>query len=851
MSSRPCLPTIVFVVLAFCPQVLWGAEPLQAEADLCPETADFQETGREFVIDDVWFQGCFHNAFEGLPVKEEDGSFKAGKQGIQKTKGILTGAGSSTSAMHVEFELKEAPGGPVQLAITGLDDSADTENEVVVEINGATIGKALRVPKNRTFESGIKNDRYLIGWGEERITVPEGILRKGKNTLSIANTTSCFDVPTWNYVAIDQIGLMFPKEAVLRIPKLSRMPVLYYGLSYGPEVNAWPAVNLGNRITLVESTPLQTNFFVTLPADKPLGKEGPLTDQAKKLTRNVVLHLETDADLQVLNAEGSVVAAKSVSGKAQYALPLTRLGSFETPHPSQGATVFIRGGKPFEGKSMKAWVSIDDVPYRETVYELRNIALKPLKDRDALDFDLGIWGGQIPEEGKSMQEYIAAARAAGFNELFTGDKQELNTSLKKAGFKVFPRYGWFGHQFKVSEDLAKYAAIDAAGKPMPKDFCPLAILENPEHPELGKFFQRARDNARQSDIDGICVDYETAPVWCYCDKCLAKFEEETGRSKVDRKDIVLGGALEEEFMDSGRRRNRDLLAKVKEVIQKENPKLKYHSLASASDIPSYWFDGRTGGRHSVRELAKFADAIYASAYFYEVPGGIKSVLPIIRTVKGYAHESGREVGTYLISPVATTISEFPRYRGTWMKPDFTKMLIQVAGLGGARGVLLFRGDCLDGEYFQACQEAIRSLLAVHPYIEKGIDRSDELTVTPVAGEARVFDTEIAQHLLSRMVWHPSEDYEFDAIQLLENTAGKKRLMAFFNYSSRPRDYQVAVRGLFDPEYQLTDFTTKESLGTLGRIPLEAGKWKVSVPARSCRFVELTASDLPKNSHPSP
>lgn len=836
MTYHSLLPTVVLIGISIVSRTLFGVEPTRAGGDLSPEAADFQEKGREFVVDDVWFQGCYHNAFEGQSVQGEDGVWKPGEQGIQRTKAILTGDGSTTSTMSLTFELGEAPKGPVKLIVTGLDDTATPINELSVSVNDQVVEKALHFPNNRSADNGIKNDRYLMGWEEKTLTIPTGVLRKGKNTLTITNTTSCFESETWNYAVVDQVKLAFPAEVDFRIAKLGRLPVLYYGLNYGPEVNAWPAVNLDNRITLLEGAPLQVGFFVTLPAEKLLGKEGPLADQAKKLTREVVLHLETDADFQVLAADGSPAARTD----GEYKFPLSRLVKFETPHPAQGVTLFFRGGKPFDGKSLKAWVTIDGVPYRETTYQLRTIALQPLKDRDTLKFDLGIWGGQIPSEEKAMQEYIAAARNAGFNQLFTGENQGLNTALKKAGFHVYPRYGWFGHQFKVTEELAKFAAIDPKGQPMPKDFCPLAILENPEHPELGKFFKRAQDNARQTDIDGICVDYETAPVWCFCDKCLAKFREETGQPKVVREDIVPEGAQAEAFADYGRRRNRDLLAKVKEIIQKENPKLEYHSLASASDIPSYWYDGRTGGRHSIKELTTFADAIYASGYFYEVPGGLKSVIPIIDTVTGFAHDSGREVGTYMISPVATTIGEFPRYRGTWMKPDFTKMLIQLAGLGGGRGVLLFRGDCLDGAYFEACREAMASLLGARKYMETGINRSYEATMTPVPVEDRVFDTEVAQHLLARLVWRPSEAYEYDVIQLLENTVGRKRLVALFNYSSQPREYNVAIRGLFDPEYDLEDFTSKESLGTLGRIALEEGRWKVKVPARSCRLVEITA-----------
>jgi hypothetical protein len=38
-----------------------------------------------------------------------------------------------------------------------------------------------------------------------------------------------------------------------------------------------------------------------------------------------------------------------------------------------------------------------------------------------------------------------------------------------------------------------------------------------------------------------------------------------------------------------------------------NPDLRYFSLASAYDMPAYWWDGRVSGRFSIREMVKFAD----------------------------------------------------------------------------------------------------------------------------------------------------------------------------------------------------------------------------------------------------
>lgn len=132
-----------------------------------------------------------------------------------------------------------------------------------------------------------------------------------------------------------------------------------------------------------------------------------------------------------------------------------------------------------------------------------------------------MWGGQTPNEPEALDRYISMIQGAGFNHMFTGNNPDLNLKLKQAGFDVYPRFGWFGNQFTIADKDQHMAAIGKDGKPLPKDFCPLQILAHPEHPELGRFFKQAADLSALPNIDGICVDFETAPVWCWCDTCLA------------------------------------------------------------------------------------------------------------------------------------------------------------------------------------------------------------------------------------------------------------------------------------------------------------------------------------------
>lgn len=789
-------------------------------------------TGASIELDDAFFTGCFHNAFEGLVVKQADGSLKSGEQGIQRTKGVLFGADTSYNRMTARFRPDKLPKGNVTLVLSGLDDHFVPVNQLKVTFND----REWKLPGtfNNNDVSGTKNPRYLVGWKELRATIPAEWWRDGENTLAIENTTSVLTSDHWNYAFIDLMRFEFGTEMSLRVTK-PETPVYYYGLTEGVEVNLWPAINLHNRICLVTDSALEFNFFVTYPKEKPLGRE---TEPNPK--RKITLHLLADPGIEITDLAGQPLAGSVEDGREHFTNSIERAVNFATPHPSQGVRLLLRARAPFEGKTLTAWCSVDGVDYPTRTFPVRAVKLDPLPTPTG-DFRLSLWGGGIPSESTQRQEYVRLLKHAGFNRMFTGDDEGLNRTLKAEGFQVYPRFGWFGRKYDVTADKASLAAIDATGKPVKNDFCPLAILENADDPVLGRHFLTAKKMSTSPSIDGLCVDYETAAVWCWCDRCLALFEKETG-IKASRGDLAPGGNHEADYQDFGRRRNRDLLSKLAAEMKAVNPALKYFSLASAADLPGYWWDGRSQGRHAAKELVKFADEIAASAYFYEVPGGLKSIRPIIGTLRQYALDAARSVNASVISPIATTVSESPRYRRVAMSPAHTRLLILLVATAQGRGVCLFRGDCFDGEHFLAVRQAVEDLRRLQPFLAKGLDRSFEVDVQPVGEMKRTIDLAIAEHLMARMVWHPDLSCQYDAVQYLKDDTAKERLLLLFNYSNVPMKLHAKLRGLADSVYVVSNERTSEKLGEFSRLALESGQPSFTVPPADCLFLRLVAAD---------
>lgn len=817
-GSRRILPHIASAIL------LLGAGWCRADS--------VRLQGTDIPLDDGLFTGCFHDAFEGKVDRLPDGTYKKGEQGIHRTKGVLFGQDTVYGQMACAFTLDQAPAGAVKLIVNGVDDPADWMNAVAVEVNGTPVGAPI-VFSNSTERVNV---RYLIGWSDVERTIPAGLLKAGRNVLRLANTRPVLTSDGWTFAAVDGARLVFETPVTVTVERQD-YPIYYYGLEQGPEVNLWPAVNAENTVTLIQDGEIQYKFYVTLPdALMPQGK--PPKGEAPK----IMLNLLTDASVTITPVGGTAaLAGETTPAGTLYRTPVGRIFSGATPHESQSVSVFLSAQEAFSNKTLTAWCTLAGQDHLKRSYPIRAVALPPLEGRDQLDMLLSIWGGAIPDDPGHAQHYVEMIRRAGFNHMFTSAEAPANALLKQAGFKVYPRFGWFGGKFTVSDATKAWAAVGPDGKPSTKDFCPIAILENWQHPEAGRYYAQARAAAKSPGVDGLCVDFECGAVWCWCDRCVKRFEEETGTHVTDRAELARDGRRYSEYAEAGRRRNRDLLMKLREVMRSENPALHYFSLASACDMPAYWWDGRLGGRFSIREMVKFADEIACSGYFYEVPGGLKSVRPLIEFTRQAAVAAGREVRAGLLSPLATTVGETPRYRGAFMKPDLARLEVLLVAAAGGRQMSFFRGDCFDGSHYVAIREAVDDLLAIRPYLASGLDRSGDLDVRVVNAPPRTVALSLSQNLMTRTAWHPDIWYQYDAIQLLKDALARERLVLLFNYADVPLTLGVKVGGLFDPRFRLTDIKRGTLLGEFSRLDLESGAFTAVVPPRDVLMVRIEAA----------
>ena len=154
----------------------------------------------------------------------------------------------------------------------------------------------------------------------------------------------------------------------------------------------------------------------------------------------------------------------------------------------------------------------------------------------------GVYGGvptQILERGGSLADYGSNAVWIGSGSL----TRERVALVKGQGAKLFAEFNTM-HDAAYLKDHPDAAPVGTDGKPSPPPNGWQGVC--PSHPEYRKARMEAFRKALSGfEVDGIWLDYHHAhasweqpvpnmPDTCFCARCLAKFEEESGVDLPER-----------------------------------------------------------------------------------------------------------------------------------------------------------------------------------------------------------------------------------------------------------------------------------------------------------------------------
>jgi len=160
-------------------------------------------------------------------------------------------------------------------------------------------------------------------------------------------------------------------------------------------------------------------------------------------------------------------------------------------------------------------------------------------------------------------------------------------------------------------------------------------------------YQRGIEAAKKSWVGGVCCDYETlADSWSK--RSIAEFKryapeyanhslDELKKLATDAETGRYRPELFQRWMDYRRWLNARIVGRIGREMHKIAPQMPYLSLASASDMPCYWWNSAGRGRFRLRDLMNNVQQVAISAYHYANPGGLPSIPAIVETARNFGN----------------------------------------------------------------------------------------------------------------------------------------------------------------------------------------------------------------------
>ncbi|MBS3763208.1 MAG: hypothetical protein KGZ25_07905 [Planctomycetes bacterium] len=765
--------------------------------------------------------GCHSTFYKGDDAKYGEGySYRGARKVSIFSRGV---EGDSITA---RFALEGTPQGESELKIVGLDDVKEGSVPIRVILNGKVVHEG---------ETVFKDSPHIYtprGWTTQTIKLRREVFVGGKNTLTIENMDDGHD-ESLRWMFVHQAEFVFPEGGVKGKAERGEDFMGRQYLQGLVEPIVYPAALKHNTIHLIEDRFLQQGF-TAMAEGKYNGRKIRAVIEIPRSVEALVVRG------QELNRE-NIVRDKTPYQRLTVAFKLKTMSGRRIHyygHPLLALKPDKSGRLPVAHVHME----VDGDPHPEKTFGIKVWPIHEEHKRPK-KFSLGVWGASRPKDKRVASDYGELLRENGFALVFG------TTNKGEAGFfhehdiKYYTRFG-------PHHPSEKHPTVKWDGSTNPREADPLYLIYGEDAVQLPTF-QRAIKAAEKNWLDGVCCDYELmADSWSERSILefkkfikpkkprLAQYSKEKLRKLATDPETGRYSPFPE-WQDYRRWLNARIVGRMQDEIHKIRPDMPYLSLASASDMPCYWWNAGGRGRFRLEDLVREVDQVACSVYHYDNPGGLPSIPEIVRTANRFSGGNGAEM--HLIGIFAGTLIELYRYDKVRLPAWAMRLDIVLAGAEGGNAFHFFRGDQLDGEYFSAASRALHELATLEPLLMEGKLADERVRISfPKKPDYKLARS--SNHTFgSKLLWAGGLDKQKKA--MLRLLPDGRMLLLLFNFMDVSAKMNVTIQGALPAKrYELKTLLAGEKSGSAVVSPAEGFIQNVSSRDLSALLLSPTDGD---------
>jgi hypothetical protein len=742
-----------------------------------------------------------------------------GWRGYNQPRGvhILYGKGEKHNKVLSDFTLQQDIQTDIMLALSAVDDSAIEKNNINILINGKSIflGKS-------PFEN-CTNGRNMTGRKIVYFKVPATVLRKGTNRLEIINLTSCLKLNRLPWLAFDSVELLFKEEMVVSVGTKARVawgvdpltPCLY------------PAQALDYTITGLAGQPVQCTLMVRtgkgfeqhIGTDYSVGMEFPSGTRLEMYKKGALLE----------SAGSNIWMVKEKSFKKSnigYLVRGTEKGFLiiapDTPGKEYQVTLWIK----FDG---------DEKRYYEQNYTLKVAeAIKPRKNKTPFSINTWARGGIVADKPEVSRAMLTMLKTLGVTSNWIGKDPEAAKILKDNGINAIIQRNWYGVDPAMVKKDTNAVSYDHEGNPSPNRVRPFYQYN------YGKEFDAKilggwRKDAEIKDVWACGTDFEGNYEDLSFDSASIKQFQKIMGIKESNPKVIWEKHLPEWIRFRGWEASQ-IMRVAADAVKKVDPEKKWVVFSDGGDLSTYWWHKPIPT--NTRAIAKYADMMCTSLYYYDTAGAIKSIAPYSQMMlRAMPVEKAVPTLIFMVYPTEFEYFGFLR-QPAWSVKQSTILL----GLNGMEAVSWFAGFQMDGIYLRAIADAVKFMDKYYPVVEKGEMLPDLVDVKmrepDIKDDDAFFEVSGAPSFYDACRWLPGKELWFTKVVWFYRDS---RYIFLANHVAEDLTFDVRATGYTDRKWKVTTEEPEEKL-LVNKLELGEKMWSpaftVKVPAHDITVIKM-------------